>query len=123
MGDTPLRVGVAGAGPWARMFHAPAFAAHPRTELTAVWARRMSAAEELAGPCGATAHDTFDRFLEDVDAVAFAVPPDVQAALAARAARAGRALLLEKPRGPRPGAVPRRWSGWSTGAAYATQWS
>ncbi len=97
MGDAPLRVGVAGAGPWARMFHAPAFAAHPRTELTAVWARRMSAAEELAGPCGATAHDDFARFLDDVDAVAFAVPPDVQAALAADAARAGRALLLEKP--------------------------
>ncbi len=35
--------------------------------------------------------------LEDVEAVAFAVPPDVQAALAAEAAKAGRHLLLDKP--------------------------
>ena len=31
------------------------------------------------------------------DAVAFAVPPEVQAELAADAARAGKAVLLEKP--------------------------
>ena len=37
------------------------------------------------------------RFLEAVDAVSFAVPPDVQAGLAIDAARAGKALLLEKP--------------------------
>jgi len=72
-------------------------AAHPDTTLAAVWARRMVAAEEVARPYGAAAHDSFDRFLEQVDAVAFAVPPDVQAPLAVRAARAGKALLLEKP--------------------------
>jgi len=95
--DRPLRVGVAGAGPWALLFHAPMVAAHADTTLTAVWARRLSAAEEVAGPHGAAAHDAFDRFLDEVDAVAFAVPPDVQVVLAARAARAGKALLLEKP--------------------------
>jgi len=93
----PLRVGVAGAGPWALLFHAPMVAAHPDTVLTAVWARREAAAQEVAGPHGAVAHDSFDRFLDDVDAVAFAVPPDVQVDLATRAARAGKALLLEKP--------------------------
>ena len=93
----PLRVGVVGAGPWAQLFHAPMLAAHPATDLTAVWARRTDAAAELAGAHGAVAHDSFDRFLEAVDAVVFAVPPDVQAELADRAARAGRALLLEKP--------------------------
>jgi predicted dehydrogenase len=36
-------------------------------------------------------------FLDTVDAVAFAVPPHVQAPLAARAAEAGKHLLLEKP--------------------------
>jgi predicted dehydrogenase len=92
-----LRVGVAGAGPWSHLFHAPMLASHPLTTLSAVWARRHSAAEEVAGPYGAVAHDSFDRFLDDVDAVAFAVPPDIQAALAPRAARAGKALLLEKP--------------------------
>jgi len=93
----PLRVGVVGAGPWASLFHVPALVAHPDVELAAVWARRAAAAAEVAGPNGATAHDSFDRFLDDVDAVVFAVPPDVQAELAARAAVAGKALLLEKP--------------------------
>ena len=95
--DGPLRVGVAGAGPWAHLFHAPMVAAHPDTELTAVWARRRAAAQDVAGPHGATAHDSFDRFLDGVDAVAFAVPPDVQVVLATEAVRAGKALLLEKP--------------------------
>ena len=93
----PLRVGVVGAGPWARLFHAPMVAAHPDTELTAVWARRPDAAAEVAGPHGAAVHGSFDRFLDEVEAVVFAVPPDVQAELAGRAARAGKPLLLEKP--------------------------
>lgn len=93
----PLRVGVAGAGPWSLLFHAPMFAGHPDTTLTAVWARRLAAAQDVAGRHGASAHDSFDRFLDEVDAVAFAVPPHVQSDLAARAARAGKALLLEKP--------------------------
>ncbi len=93
----PLRVGVAGTGPWAHLVHVPMFAVHPGTTLTAVWGRRLEAAEEVALPLGAVAHDSFERFLEDVDAVSFAVPPDVQAGLAAVAARAGKALLLEKP--------------------------
>ena len=93
----PLRMGVAGAGPWSLLVHAPMAAHHPGTTLAAVWARRLSAAEDVAGPYGAVAHDSFDRFLEDVDAVAFAVPPHVQVDLAIAAARAGRALLLEKP--------------------------
>jgi predicted dehydrogenase len=79
------------------LVHAPMFAVHPRTVLTAVWGRRLGAAEEVAGPLGAVAHDSFEHFLEDVDAVSFAVPPDVQADLAVTAARAGKALLLEKP--------------------------
>ena len=92
-----LRVGVVGTGPWAHLVHAPMFAVHPRTTLAAVWGRRLDAAAEVAGPLGATAHDSFDRFLDEVDAVSFAVPPDVQAVLAVTAARAGKALLLEKP--------------------------
>ena len=79
------------------LVHAPMFAVHPRTELTAVWGRRLGAAAEVAGPLGAVAFDDFGRFLEAVDAVSFAVPPDVQAELAVVAARAGKALLLEKP--------------------------
>lgn len=95
-GDT-LRVGVVGAGPWAHRIHAPGIAAHPRTSLTAVWARRGDAAAELAARHGAVAAADFDNLLGQVDAVAFAVPPSVQAPLATRAAAAGKHLILEKP--------------------------
>jgi predicted dehydrogenase len=44
-----------------------------------------------------TAHHDLAGFLAGVDAVAFAVPPDVQAPIAIRAASAGKHLLLEKP--------------------------
>jgi len=106
-----LRVGVVGAGPWALLVHAPMFAVHPRTQLTAVWGRRLAAAEEVAAPLGAVAFDSFAPFLDAVDAISFAVPPDVQADLAVAAARAGKALLLEK-RVP-----PRRWPTRSPGPA------
>ena len=92
-----IRVGLVGAGPWAQEFHAPMLAAAPELQLAAVWARRASAAWELAGRYGATAAGSFDELLDRSDAVAFAVPPDVQPDLAIRAARAGKHLLLEKP--------------------------
>jgi predicted dehydrogenase len=99
MGDEPVRVGLVGGGPWARMMHAPLLANHPRTTLAGVWARRPEAAAEVATPHGAPAFDRYEDLLEQCDAVAFAVPPDVQAEHAATAARAGKALLLEKPIG------------------------
>ena len=43
------------------------------------------------------AFDDLDELIAAVDAVAFSVPPNVQAELALPAAEAGRALLLEKP--------------------------
>uniref|UniRef100_A0A832I4B8 Gfo/Idh/MocA family oxidoreductase n=1 Tax=Eiseniibacteriota bacterium TaxID=2212470 RepID=A0A832I4B8_UNCEI len=92
-----LAVGLAGAGPWAAKAYAPMLAAGPETRLAAVWARRTEAARALAGAHGAEAVATFDALLERCAAVAFAVPPDVQAALATRAARAGRHLMLDKP--------------------------
>jgi predicted dehydrogenase len=92
-----IRVGLVGAGPWAGMFHAPLLATGPGLALSAVWARRAEAARQLAGEHGAIAAATFDDLLTRCDAVAFSVPPDVQAVLAPRAARAGKHLLLEKP--------------------------
>jgi predicted dehydrogenase len=62
-----------------------------------VWARRQEAAAQLAGTYDATVAGSFKELLDHCDAVAFAVPPDVQAALAPRAAAAGKHLLLEKP--------------------------
>lgn len=90
-------MGLVGAGPWAGLFHAPMLAGADGLELSVVWARRRDAADDLARRFGAVAVATFEELLERCDAVAFAVPPDVQAALAPRAAERGRHLLLEKP--------------------------
>ncbi len=79
------------------MFHAPMVAGSPHATLSVVWARRPEAAAELAGEYGAAVAETFDELLAGCDAVAFAVPPDVQAELAPAAAAAGKHLLLEKP--------------------------
>ncbi len=96
-GDARLRVGLVGAGPWATLAHAPLLAAGPRTTLTAVWARRPEAAARLAERHGAAVAGTPAQLFASCDAVAFAVPPAVQAELAVEAAAAGCALLLDKP--------------------------
>ena len=62
-----------------------------------MWGRDGTAAAELAAGYDARPYDDIDAFLAEVDGVAFAVPPDVQAPIAMRAARAGKHLLLEKP--------------------------
>jgi len=93
----PLRVGLVGAGPWAGFVHAPVLTGGPETTLVGVWARRPEAAAELAGRHGAVAFGSYEELLGSCEAVAFAVPPDVQAELAPIAAHAGKALLLEKP--------------------------
>lgn len=93
----PIRFGLVGTGYWARIVHAPALASTPGVDLAAIWGRNPDATAALAAEFGATASQDFDAFLVGVDAVAFAVPPAVQAELAVRAAQAGRHLLLEKP--------------------------
>lgn len=93
----PVAVGLVGAGPWAGMMHAPVLAAGPETRLAGIWARRHDAAEALARRHGTEAVASFEALLERSEALAFAVPPDVQADFAIRAARAGKHLLLEKP--------------------------
>jgi len=92
-----MRFGLVGTGFWAQITHAPGLAAIPGSTLAAVWGRSREAAESLAAGHGAAAFADFGEFLDAVDAVAFAVPPDVQAPLAIRAAEAGKHLLLEKP--------------------------
>jgi predicted dehydrogenase len=97
-----MRFGLAGTGHWARSAHAPALAASTADlaggiEFTSVWGRNEAAAADLAAAHHVTAYQDFGRFLASVDAVDFAVPPDVQAPLATRAAKAGKHLLLEKP--------------------------
>jgi predicted dehydrogenase len=92
-----MRIGLLGTGPWARMAHAPALGGHEGLDFAGVWGRRTEAAKELADLYGTRAYDDVDALFADVDAVAVALPPAVQAPLAARAARAGCHLLLDKP--------------------------
>ncbi len=92
-----MRFGLVGTGYWARVAHAPALARTEDAELTAVWGRNPRAAADLAAEYGATAHQDVAAFLAEVDAVSFAVPPDVQVPIATQAARDGKHLLLEKP--------------------------
>ncbi|HYB16975.1 MAG TPA: Gfo/Idh/MocA family oxidoreductase [Streptosporangiaceae bacterium] len=98
MTSPPLRFGLVGTGYWARIAHAPVLASTEGIELAAVWGRNPRAAAELAaGYHATTPHEDLAAFLDAVDGVAFAVPPDVQTPIATRAARAGKHLLLEKP--------------------------
>lgn len=92
-----MRIGLLGTGPWARLTHGPALVEHPETELVGVWGRRPEAAAELAERLNTRAYDDADALFADCEAVAFALPPDVQAPLAVRAAAAGCHLLLDKP--------------------------
>ncbi|GGL18349.1 Gfo/Idh/MocA family protein [Mangrovihabitans endophyticus] len=92
-----MRFGLFGTGPWAHMAHAPALAAHKDVEFVGVWGRNEAKAAELAGEYGAAAYSDVDALIADVDAIAVALPPDVQAPIALSAARAGRHLLLDKP--------------------------
>ncbi|MER7057651.1 MULTISPECIES: Gfo/Idh/MocA family oxidoreductase [unclassified Streptomyces] len=92
-----MRIGLLGTGPWADMTHAPALRGHDGLDFVGVWGRRPDAAKELADRHGTRAYDDVDALLADVEAVAVALPPNVQADLAVRAARAGCHLLLDKP--------------------------
>ena len=96
-GQRPLRFGLVGTGYWASETHAPGIAAAAGATIAAVWGRNPAAVAELAARHGAVGYDDYDTFVEQVDAVSFSVPPDVQAPLAVRAADAGKHLLLEKP--------------------------
>ncbi|OZC77991.1 oxidoreductase [Rhodococcus sp. 06-462-5] len=88
-----MKIGLVGAGPWARKTQAPSLLAHPGVDFAGVWARRPEAAAEM----GAPVFESFDALLDAVDTVAFAVPPAVQSGYALRAVQAGKHVLLDKP--------------------------
>jgi predicted dehydrogenase len=95
----PLNVGLVGAGPWAKSVTGPVLAAGPETALTGVWSRTAAHADALAAQLGVRAFPDVDALIDSSDAVAVAVAPRAQPAIATRAAAAGKALLLEKPLG------------------------
>ncbi|MFF4877808.1 MULTISPECIES: Gfo/Idh/MocA family protein [unclassified Micromonospora] len=92
-----LRFGLFGTGHWAIETHGKALHAHPDAELVGVWGRNPERAAALAEVYGVPAFADVDALLEVCDAVAVALPPDIQADIAVRAATAGRHLLLDKP--------------------------
>jgi predicted dehydrogenase len=94
---TRIRLGVIGTGYWATAVHGASAASHADVELVGVWGRDPAKADAAATELGTRAYGDVDALLNDVDALTFAVPPDVQVEIATRAAQAGRHLLLEKP--------------------------
>jgi predicted dehydrogenase len=79
------------------MAHGPGLMAAEGVELVGVWGRSPERARMLANRLGVSAYDDFEALLADVDGVAFAVPPEIQAELALVAATLGKHLLLDKP--------------------------
>jgi predicted dehydrogenase len=95
--EITMRFGLVGTGPWAQATHGPGLRAAEGVELVGVWGRDAAKAAKIAGDLGVTGYDDYAALLADVDAVAFAVPPKVQATMALEAAAVGKHLLLDKP--------------------------
>lgn len=92
-----MRFGLVGTGHWALTVHGRGLVEHPEVELVGVWGRHRGRTNEAAEQLGTRPYAEVDELFAEVDAVAFAVPPAVQASLAVRAAAAGKHLLLDKP--------------------------
>jgi predicted dehydrogenase len=92
-----MRFGLVGTGPWARRTHGPGLKAASGVDLVGVWGRHPDKTSALAAELGVTPYGDYAELLESVDAVAFAVPPKVQASMALEAAAVGKHLLLDKP--------------------------
>jgi myo-inositol 2-dehydrogenase/D-chiro-inositol 1-dehydrogenase len=92
-----LRIGLLGAGRIGRV-HAINIAGHARSELVAVSDVNEEAAQSLASSYGAKALSS-EAILKDtsIDAVLIATSTDTHSDLIEEAARAGKAVLCEKP--------------------------
>jgi predicted dehydrogenase len=95
--EVTMRFGLVGTGPWARATHGPGLHAADGVELVGVWGRDPDKSRRVSTELGVSAYADYSELLAEVEAVAFAVPPRIQAALAREAAGAGRHLLLDKP--------------------------
>jgi len=97
LGDR-LRVGVVGTGYWAIWCHGTVLAARDDVELVGFWGRDRDRAGHAAAVAGrGIGYNDLNDLLSDVDAVSFAVSPEIQASCAVHTARAGKHLLLDKP--------------------------
>jgi predicted dehydrogenase len=69
----------------------------PAVTLAGVWGRDLGKSKQFAAELGIVPYRNVEELFDDVDAVGFSVPPQVQSELALAAARRGKHLLLEKP--------------------------
>jgi myo-inositol 2-dehydrogenase / D-chiro-inositol 1-dehydrogenase len=93
-----IRFALLGCGRIGRV-HADSIDVHPRAELAWVYDPIDSAAQEVAKQYGASTAPSVDAAMEDpsVDAVVIASATPTHVDLLTRAARAGKAVLCEKP--------------------------
>lgn len=97
MPHSPLRFGLIGTGIWVRDVHAPAAATSDAVRFTSVYGRNPATTNAIATANSVTPYSDLTAFLDSVDIVGFALPPDAQPELALKAIAAGKHLLLEKP--------------------------
>lgn len=93
-----LTFGQFGAGRIGRM-HARNLAANPRVQLAGIYDVDSTASARAAKECGTRCADSVDAILGDaaIDAVLIASSTDTHCELIERSARAGKAVLCEKP--------------------------
>lgn len=92
-----IRYGLVGTGHWAADVHGRALSGRADGRFVGVWGRDPAKTRALAERYGVRPFQRPADLFSSVDVVSFAVPPDVQAPLAVRAAEGGCQLLLEKP--------------------------
>ncbi|BAZ69737.1 MAG: Gfo/Idh/MocA family oxidoreductase [Pelatocladus maniniholoensis HA4357-MV3] len=97
--EQPIGVAVVGTG-FGQKVHIPAFKAHPRTQVIAVYHRDLAKAQAIAQSQNIPyACDTITEIvsLSEVQAVSIATPPFLHYEMAKEVLQAGKHVLLEKP--------------------------
>ncbi|MFI6277219.1 Gfo/Idh/MocA family protein [Streptomyces sp. NPDC050988] len=95
----PLRIGILGCGGIAMRRMLPAMARTPAVEIAAVASRDKARAEAAAKRFGGKAVHGYERLLDrdDIAAVYVPLPPSLHKPWTARALKAGKHALVEKP--------------------------
>ena len=98
--DRTIRVGVLGAGAWARSAHLPGYMRDPRCKVVAIADPQIGLAEEVAAQFDVPQHtenhlDVIHR--DDVDLIDVCTPSRTHFDLAWAALEAGKHVLCEKP--------------------------
>jgi predicted dehydrogenase len=129
--DTILRVGVLGAGAWARNAHIPGWQRDPRCAVVSICDVERERAEAYAGDFGIPdATDDWQTLIgrSDIDAIDIVTPSHTHYELACAALEAGKHVLCEKPvaydfRQTRAAAEMARASGLKTKLGFTFRYS